>query len=587
MRRRLIFGATGLLVAVLVVPVGSTPSVAIPLPRVLGGAPAVEGEFPFMVSVGGVNLGTHICGGSLIDKDWVLTAAHCVDDLTAGDLTVLIGRTYYWGPGGEGRTVAQILLHPAYDPVTVDYDIALLKLKWSSTIAPIQLAFGSNRDLWEPGDAVQVIGWGATSPGGGGVSDLMKATVPIVSDEVMALLYGSQFQAWNMVGAGVPNGGTGICDGDSGGPLFASSALGRRQVGVASWGYCKPAGNADAYARVADARVSRWIVANVPSLANDGAIGRSGDVNDDGRDDLVVFTRGSGCDIWVTKSAGNGFGPAKKWHNLFACGEQIPLVGDFNGDQRADVAAFTRGGACDVHVAVSTASEFIGPYKWSDYFACGTEIPAVGDFNGDGRDDVATFTRGAACDVYVALSEGFTFGPATKWHDVFGCRNEIPATGDFNGDGRDDLATFTVDFGADVYVALSTGSGFVGTAWKWHEAFSFFGSVPAIGDFNADGRDDIATFTRGNYCDVYAATSTGSSFGTTTKWNDVFSCGNELPGIGDFNGDGRDDVVTFTRGSSCDVWVAGSIGVAFVGSAKWSDYFACGSEIPVGASTWW
>ena len=55
---------------------------------------------------------------------------------------------------------------------------------------------------------------------------------------------------------------------------------------------------------------------------------------------------------------------------------------------------------------------------------------AGGDFNGDGKDDIVTFTRGPAADVYVALSTGHSFvGTGVKWHDFFAVGDEIPRSG--------------------------------------------------------------------------------------------------------------------------------------------------------------
>ncbi|MFB9358359.1 FG-GAP repeat domain-containing protein, partial [Actinoplanes nipponensis] len=219
----------------------------------------------------------------------------------------------------------------------------------------------------------------------------------------------------------------------------------------------------------------------------------------------------------------------------------------------------------------------------------GTEVPAVGDFNGDGKDDIATFTRGAAADVYVALSTGSSFsGTGWKWHDFFAVGTEVPAVGDFNGDGKDDIATFTRGATADVYVALSTGSSFSGTGVKWHDYFAVGSELPSVGDFNGDGRDDIVTFTRGPAADVYVALSRGSYFaGTGVKWHDFFAVGAEIPGTGDFTGDGRTDIATFTRGAAADVYVARSTGRRFVGTGvKWHDFFAVGAEIPQPGILW-
>ena len=159
------------------------------------------------------------------------------------------------------------------------------------------------------------------------------------------------------------------------------------------------------------------------------------------------------------------------------------VAGDFNGDGRDDIVTFTRGGAGDVYVALSTGSSFAGTgVKWHDYFAVGSELPSVGDFNGDGRDDIVTFTRGGSADAYVALSNGSGFaGTGVKWHNYFAVGDEIPGTGDFNGDRRTDIATFTRGPAADVYVARSTGTRFVGTGVKWHDFFAVGDEIPQPG----------------------------------------------------------------------------------------------------------
>ena len=336
-------------------------------------------------------------------------------------------------------------------------------------------------------------------------------------------------------------------------------------------------------------------VATLPAAAappaGGGFSGVAGDFNGDGRDDIVTFTRGPAADVYVALSTGSSFsGTGVKWHDYFAVGSETPLVGDFNGDGRDDIATFTKGAAADVYVALSTGSSFAGTgVKWHDYFAAGSETPAVGDFNGDGRDDIATFTRGAAADVYVALSTGWSFsGTGVKWHNFFAVGSETPAVGDFNGDGRDDIVTFTRGAAADVYVALSTGSSFSGTGVKWHDYFAAGSELASVGDFNGDNKDDIVTFTRGAPADVYVALSRGSYFtGTGVKWHNYFAVGSEIPGTGDFTGDGRTDIATFTRGAAADVYVARSTGQAFSGTGvKWHNYFAAGAEIPQPGILW-
>ncbi len=310
------------------------------------------------------------------------------------------------------------------------------------------------------------------------------------------------------------------------------------------------------------------------------------DFTGDGRDDVVVFNQGTLADVYVAASTGSAFaGTSVKWNEFFSVGGETPLTGDVNGDGRDDVITFTHGsnnsgGSADVYVALSTGTGFTGGAKWHDWFAPGAEIAAVGDVNGDGRDDIITFTHDGRGDVYVALSTGSSFGAGVKWHEYFSIAGEYPAVADVNGDGRADLITFTQGpaTAADVIVALSTGSSF-GASQKWHDLFAVGGELPRVGDVNGDGKADIVTFTCNADADVYAALSNGSSFvGTTVKWNHFFCLGGEFPYLADVNGDGRDDAVVFAKGATNDVYVGLSTGSGFAGGVKWHDFFGLNGE---------
>jgi hypothetical protein len=308
--------------------------------------------------------------------------------------------------------------------------------------------------------------------------------------------------------------------------------------------------------------------------------GSPADFNGDGRDDIVTFNQGSAGDVYVALSSGTAFvGTSVKWQEFFSPAGETPLTGDFNGDGKDDIVTFTHGALNDVYVALSNGSSFGAGVKWHDFFALGGEAPAVGDVNGDGRDDIITFTRNAAADVYVALSTGSSFGASAMWQDFFGLGGETTGVGDMNGDGTADAIVFTGGSLADVYVALSNGSSF-GGAVKWHDFFATGGESPRIGDFTGDGKADIATFTNNAAADVFVAASNGAGFvGTTVKWNDFFGLAGEFPYTGDFNGDGKDDAIVFTKGTLSDVFVGLSTGTGFLGGAKWHDFFGLNGEI--------
>jgi hypothetical protein len=310
--------------------------------------------------------------------------------------------------------------------------------------------------------------------------------------------------------------------------------------------------------------------------------GSATDVSGDGKADIVTFTQNALADVYVSTSTGTGFaGTSVKWNDFFSIGGETASTGDVNGDGKDDIVTFAHGNTGDVYVALSNGTSFGAGQKWHEWFAPGAEIGAVGDVNGDGKADIVAFTHNAAGDVYVALSTGSSFaGTAVKWHEHFSITGEYPALGDVDGDGKDDIITFTQGSAAaaDVIVALSTGSSF-GAPQKWHDLFAVGAELPRVGDVNGDGKDDIVTFTCDANADVYAATSTGSSFvGTTVKWNDFFCLAGEFPYLADANGDGKDDILVFTKGTANDVYVGLSTGTTFSASQKWHDYFGLNGE---------
>ncbi|MEV5551197.1 FG-GAP-like repeat-containing protein [Streptomyces sp. NPDC052309] len=301
------------------------------------------------------------------------------------------------------------------------------------------------------------------------------------------------------------------------------------------------------------------------------------DVTGDGRDDIVTFTRNAAADVYASPSNGSAFAGGGKWNEHFAPAGETPLTGDFTGDGKDDAVTFTHGAAADVYVAPSSGSAFGTGQKWHDHFAPGGEVPAVGDFDGDGRDDIVTFTQDDSSDVHVALSSGTTFGTGGKWHDHFAPAGEFPAVGDVNGDGRDDIITFTKNAEAAVFVALSTGDSFA-AARKVLTGFSPGAELPRVGDFDGDGKDDIASFTADTAADVRVALSDGSGFAVKGVWHEAVSGPGAYPYAGDYDGDGKDDVVSFDHTPEADVHVALSTGTAFGDRKKWNDFFGLPGE---------
>ncbi|WP_436994748.1 FG-GAP-like repeat-containing protein [Streptomyces sp. enrichment culture] len=543
------------------------------------------------------------CSGALIDPRWIVTAASCfaASPLQGGEVApgapayrtvATIGRADLTaGTGGHVTEVTHLVPR-------ADRDVVLARLATPATgIRPVALASGPAA----AGDTLKVAGYGRTK-------------TQWVPDRLHVASFGVHTVDGTTLGITGATAADSVCMGDSGGPVLRERDGALELVGVSSrsWqGGCfgvEETRNGAVAARtdgiaVGDRLAAGQRLRSGETLASGSAtltMRADGNLVVTSRAGKVLWSSGTGGKAGATAEFGadgnlvvrDAAGTAALWQSGTAAAggslvlqERGDLVvrdaqghtrwttgtavrNDFDGDARADMLGWYdyadgrdilyRFGGSDTGALAYPLAGYTSPAGGLDH----ARVKKVsGDFNGDGNADVAIMYGYADGSVkmwtYVSQGNGSFAAPFASWSAPAGSFTWSRArleSGDFNGDGRDDVAAWYdyADGRDTLFTFLSDQRGGFGTpvtGWTAPNNWTASKSKYVTGDFNGDGRDDIGVLYDYDGGAVklwtFLATPTGGFSAPRVAWDhptwgdwartDLHS--------GDFDGDGRDDAV--------------------------------------------
>jgi len=291
------------------------------------------------------------------------------------------------------------------------------------------------------------------------------------------------------------------------------------------------------------------------------------DFNGDGRSDILWQSDSGALSDWLANANGGFAGNDGNAYGTVPTSWKMAGTGDFNGDGRSDILWRNSDGSLSDWLANSNGGFAANDANAFTKVATSWHVVSTGDFNGDGREDLLWRSdSGALSDWLANANGGFASNDANAYTTV-STSWKVAGTGDFNGDGREDIL-WRSDSGALSDWLANANGGFTSNDANAYATAPISWHIAGTGDFNGDGREDILWRSDSGALSDWLANANGGFTSNDANAYTTAPTNWHIAGTGDYNGDGREDILWRSDSGALSDWLANTNGGFAVNDAN-------------------
>jgi hypothetical protein len=309
-----------------------------------------------------------------------------------------------------------------------------------------------------------------------------------------------------------------------------------------------------------------------PELDTGWSVAGTGDFNGDGISDILIRNVDGRASDWLGSADGSFSDNIANALNAVTADWHVVGTGDFNGDGRADILWRNDDGTIADWLGTASGGFSGNGVNSRTAVSNDWQVAGLADFNGDGRTDILWVNNTSMADwLATATSTGGFVGNGANSSNAIPASCQVAGVGDFNGDDRADILWRNVNGLVHDWLGTAVG-GFIDNSANAPTNIGASYHVAGIGDFNGDGRADILWRDSDGTITDWLGQANGGFVSNSAIARQAVDTSLQIVGVGDFNGDGRDDALFRNDSGDLGIWTAAADGT-FVSPAEkaWQD----------------